>query len=278
MLLHHPRTDINYRDKQGQTALFKAARHGHDHVVRLLLDIEGIDVNIATEEGFTPLIQAMFDHHKQGHQNVIRLLLARPELDVNTIERTYHQNALWMATGKDTDMLRELLRRKDVLIDARARYGETPLGRACRQSFNNSLPLLLAAGADVNLKDKNGSSPLIHAATEGNESALELLFDHKAVLIDDADPKGETALIKAAKGGHTKCVKLLIAQDSPLEHKDSDGKTALNAAATLGYKIVVKLLLKAKANINSQDKNGNTALALATMGKHEAVVRLLLER
>eukprot|EP01125_Pyxidicula_operculata_P002417 TRINITY_DN1228_c1_g3_i2.p1 TRINITY_DN1228_c1_g3~~TRINITY_DN1228_c1_g3_i2.p1 ORF type:complete len:932 (-),score=264.33 TRINITY_DN1228_c1_g3_i2:90-2885(-) len=51
---------INCRNSRGQTAIYCAARNGHEEIVKRLLEIDGIDVNLQEKHGSTPLHAASF--------------------------------------------------------------------------------------------------------------------------------------------------------------------------------------------------------------------------
>jgi ankyrin repeat protein len=67
VLLGHPsaRATINFRDNDGETALWAACQMGRGGVVRALLE-NGADPTIAHNDGTTPMAIA-----KQGHTSVI---------------------------------------------------------------------------------------------------------------------------------------------------------------------------------------------------------------
>jgi ankyrin repeat domain-containing protein 50 len=69
--------DVNAKDNEGWTALYRAAVGGHEAVVRLLVD-RGADVNAKDNEGWTALYWAAVG----GHEAVVRLLVDRGA-DVN---------------------------------------------------------------------------------------------------------------------------------------------------------------------------------------------------
>jgi hypothetical protein len=62
--------DINARNQHGMTALMKAAYHGHEQIVRALLD-HGADPNLTRNDKFTALALAAFF----GHTETVRILL-----------------------------------------------------------------------------------------------------------------------------------------------------------------------------------------------------------
>ena len=273
LLLDRSATDMNSKDNQGQTAFFKAASQGHEEIVMLLLQQSNIDINAFSNDGFSPLLQAIYGKH----DNITRRLVARPELDVNRPDTNFGQTPLWMAASGDTEIFKELLKRKDIEVDKPSRFGETALGRAARQSFNDALSLLLNAKANANARDASSETPLMHAAGEGNQTGLDLLFSVSETQIDLVDQNGRTALFLSAEAGHSKCVKSLLAKTPQLEIRDKRGRTALAIAAYNGHKIPAKMFIKAGADLNAQDEKGNTPLALAAINKQDVVVRLLLE-
>ena len=66
----------------------------------------------------------------------------------------------------------------------------------------------ISAGADINQKDKNGRTALMHAAYKGNVAIVQFLLENNAALnIEDID--GDTALVYAEIGENLEIVKLL---------------------------------------------------------------------
>ena len=61
-------TDVNDKNRSGETPLYNAAEWGHKAVAELLI-AEGADVNAKSNEGWTPL------HNAQGNE-IVELLIA----------------------------------------------------------------------------------------------------------------------------------------------------------------------------------------------------------
>lgn len=92
------------------------------------------------------------------------------------------------------------------------RYGETPItqigsfGGYC----DNIVKILVTAGANVNIKDRNGKTPLYHVISQ---SSCNSSFDDVYTLLNaGADPNENNciALYIAIKSGNIKLVKLLL--------------------------------------------------------------------
>lgn len=63
--------NVNVQSQNGFTPLYMASQENHDGVVKFLLG-NGANQALATEDGFTPLAVAM----QQGHDKVVSLLLS----------------------------------------------------------------------------------------------------------------------------------------------------------------------------------------------------------
>ena len=157
--------------------------------------------------------------------------------------------------------------------------GKTPLYCAADNGHSECVKLLLAApGIDVNLANKDGETPLFWAARNGRSECVKLLLAAPGIDVNKADKDDETPLFWAAFNGHSECVKLLLAAPGIHVNKaDKYGWTPLYWAARDGHSECVKLLLAAPGiDVNKADKNGNTPLDRAAgLGRSECVKLLL---
>jgi ankyrin repeat protein/mono/diheme cytochrome c family protein len=160
-------------------------------------------------------------------------------------------------------------------VNAKNRRGSTPLHWAIHDEAK--VRLLLARGAGVNTKQAEGRTPLYLAAMLGNgHSILRLLLEN------GADPNlktanGRTPLMVAAGRGDVEALRLLIDAKAVVNAKDSAGETALMVAASLGRPPAVRLLLERGADARVETKRSETALGNAGTSGNEEVVRLLLD-
>ncbi|MDF3047437.1 MAG: serine/threonine-protein phosphatase 6 regulatory ankyrin repeat subunit A-like [Candidatus Midichloriaceae bacterium] len=86
--------------------------------------------------------------------------------------------------------------------------------------------LLFEKGADPNLSDAYGRTPLHFAAEGDNTKAIDLLLQHQANL-NVADYIGKLPLHFATKGGSKNAIKLLLQYQADIDVKDKKGKTPL---------------------------------------------------
>lgn len=135
----------------------------------------------------------------------------------------------------------------------------------------------LAAGADVNSKNKSGVYPLHWAAWNGNMEMVKKLVE-KHAYIDVMDGyRDETPLSWAAKKGHLEVVKYLVEKGAAVNNSDRYKETPLMDAARYGHDEMVRFLLYNNAKINDVTVDGVSALMFASMNGHENVVKTLLE-
>jgi len=138
---------------------------------------------------------------------------------------------------------------------------------------------LLNAGADPNIQNSSGYTPLMQAAHNNNGRLMTILLDHGA-LADTQNLLGETALMKVSR---PRIVKLLCDKDASPNIQAKNGQTALMLVVQKHNKYTlnaVKALLKCNANPNIQDNNGNTALILTIQKNHpeaKTITEILLQ-
>lgn len=201
--------DAKAQNDYGATPLAEAAVVGNAAVVRGLLKA-GADANSANADGQTALMIAA----RSSNLEVAQLLLDHGA-NVNAREHWRGQTALmWAAAESQPEMVRLLLKhhanvneRSDLThferqvtseprAQARPAGGFTPLLYAARKGCLDCAQYLLAGGADVNLTDPDGVSPLLLATLNFNFDVAALLVKHRAE-VDKWDMWGRSALYAA---------------------------------------------------------------------------------
>src|SRR5262252_2581901 len=134
-------------------------------------------------------------------------------------------------------------------VNARDRFGRTPLMVAAFRRDTAAARALIGAGADVNLLENDSYDAITIAAALGNAQIVRLALAAGGYARAVTGPYGGSALIAAAQLGHLEAVELLIAAKASLDHVDQLGRTALIGAITLGngdgrYQSIVEALAK----------------------------------
>jgi uncharacterized protein len=156
--------------------------------------------------------------------------------------------------------------------------GMTPLLAATRDSWHgrpDAVTTLLANGADPRIADRDGNTPLHHAARSSDPGVAALLRD-AAAEIDALNKEGLTPLGVACLVGNWRLAKYLLERHARPE--PPQGRAALLAAAATEEDdpAGVQLLLKHKAKLNVRGVGGRTPLHEAALAGHLEICETLL--
>jgi ankyrin repeat protein len=112
--------------------------------------------------------------------------------------------------------------------------------------------LLIKQGAEVNLQDKYGHTPL-HVAASINSPAVADLLIQSGAEVNAQNEDGDAPLHYAAKNNSPTVAELLIKSGAEVNAQDKDGKTPLHWAAENNSAAVAELLIKSGAEVNAKD-------------------------
>lgn len=146
---------------------------------------------------------------------------------------------------------------------------QTPLHLAVSLRQVKVVELLLRAGADPSLLDRDGRSAVHLAALSGDSSILRLLLVHlgeqHAHLVNTVDYHGLQPLHLAVKRDGERCLRLLVESGAKINAPEQkSGCTALHLAVTANlFKVACSLITELKADVNISTYGGNTPLHLA---------------
>jgi ankyrin repeat protein len=163
-------------------------------------------------------------------------------------------------------------------VDLKTKNGDTPLIIAILEAQLGMASTLLEYGASVHRR-ANGLPPIIYAAMKGAPAPpfLRLLMDNGADPGTIHGPHHFNALHWAASAGNTAAVDFLVSTGMNLEQSCSQGRTPLLIAAANGKTAVAKLLLAKSAEAKHRSHNGGTAVTWAACHGHGDTVEYLLE-
>lgn len=186
----------------------------------------------------------------------------------------------------------------------------TPLMQAAWEGDLESLNLLLAAGADLDIKnvadetalflairqghincvkallnknninqslDEEKITPLLAAAVCDKEDILQLLIEEKAN-IDDVNKNGLSSLMAAAGNENLTFVKRLLAAKADVRLKDHSGNTALSYAIAARDKEMFETLVKAGSDIHHVNNDGATLFTIAAANERREILDLLIKQ
>uniref|UniRef100_A0A671S567 Histone-lysine N-methyltransferase EHMT1-like n=1 Tax=Sinocyclocheilus anshuiensis TaxID=1608454 RepID=A0A671S567_9TELE len=143
-----------HKDMRGSTCLHLAARGGHTGVLQYLVSMPSIDVNCKDDGGWAPLTWAT---ENMNLEQVKMLISAGADVQIRDKEENV---CLHWAAFSGCDKIAQLLLDKRSDLHAVNIHGDSPLHIAVRQNQLDCVMLFLSRGADVNLNNKDGETPL----------------------------------------------------------------------------------------------------------------------
>jgi ankyrin repeat protein len=257
------------------TPLILATEKGHLKTVKALLQVQGIQINVANKKGYTALMTAA----RHGNTILLKLLLdSGAQLNGLTLNKS---NILMIAAYYGhLPIVQSLSNFQNILpINAKNKFEETALMLAAVFGYAAVVKALLDVGAEVNTVDSEQDTALLIAVDRNQTETVQTLLQATGILIDTANKDGYTALMIAASRGYIDILKALLQAGAEINTEEQIfGGTALIYAAERGHTEAVQILLQEDGIlINSAYKDGTTALMLAASNNHVAIVKALLD-
>jgi len=245
----------------------------HQETAVLVLIRAGADVNAKDAERGTVLNAALDQVPNHLTTRVIKQLIAAGA-NINTADESRRSTPLmWAASSGSLDAVQMLIR-AGAIIDAKDKEGKTALMWTQIGSeypgYNPAIvKTLITAGADVNVVDTYGQTPLTMAAGADLFESVKLLLAAGANV--SAKDRGESALIRAFQSHYSSkddstihpsvvTVQALIAAGANVHDVNRDGQTLVMLAARRNSLEALKILIAAGVDVNAKDNNGQTAL------------------
>lgn len=288
--------DINPRDEEGKTALYRAAEKGDLAEVKALLRRAGKAMFRSDKQGRSPLhaaYQGQDTAYKGPHTDVITHLIekgADPLMadnngisvmfmacaanDLENVER------FCLAIGKNKT------KRGKLHIP-----GFAPFFVASERGFPKVVQCLLGERKRLKIchrlkirhRDVYGRTPLSAACENGHEAVARVLVESGDPGLDlvSGDKLGRKPFLIACEHGHYGIVNFLVTKRHPaidLMAADNAGRTPIFVACQQGHSSVVALLLSELATrytLTLCDSQGRSCLSVAVAAGHSEIVSML---
>jgi len=157
--------------------------------------------------------------------------------------------------------------------------GPSDLFTACRAKDKDMVQRCLDGGADVNAVDEVGLTPLFYALHNGNPEITDLLLAHGAN-VDVKDPRGIDLICDVASGGNFELFKKVAGKGLDIHKRykleDEYTGTLLHAAIRGDNVKIAEYLLDNGLDIEGRDSNGYSALFLAATFDNPEMAKFLV--
>lgn len=243
-------------------------------------------------EGWTPLHQTIgyADEDGAANQRMVKALV-RAGSDVSAQDQ-HGKTALHLACDRDAVEIIRFLLGHGANPSAMDHRLETPLYEACGKNIHmlfdadthpsprdmslrvnpeSAVRMLLEAGADPCIRNKNGVAVLHKAAAHDVANCMRLFVEFGAD-ITLRDAKGRTPFMIAALYGSDQCLQILLSAGSKVADRDNDGCIALHLGALAGRVSSARRLIRLGLYISAFDNGGDTPMRCAfEHGRGEAM-------
>ena len=252
--------DVNSRDKRGRTALHLACYKDDYKMAEYLIEI-GADVNVTDVGGDTPLLTVLQSRPGRG------------------LDEEY------------TTLIQKMLE-KGADVNSRYKHGRTALHLACYNNDYKTADCLIELGADVNVIDVDGDTPLLtvlqsrpgRGLDEECTTLIQKMLE-KGADVNSRHKRGRTALHLACYNNDYKTADCLIELGADVNVIDVDGNTPLLSVLRRRQRsgldeectTLIQKMLEKGANVNSRDKRGRTPLHLACYNNDYKMAEYLIE-
>lgn len=246
--------------------LIKSAIQRNDlATVNHLLD-QGFDPNIRSVSGYTPLYWAVFGKL----EDIVKTLLDhRADPNLHT-PHSWQTTPFLLAAQLDNCKVVMLLLDRGADLNARDHSNRTALHLAILSSNNTAITeiqnCLLDRGAYINTLDFAGRTPLLVAVLQGSIAGIDNLLQGGANP-DIPDKLGQTPLTKAVDYyfhfESKSMVNSLLANGANPNKPGKLGNTPLHLALQQDRQEIVDILLANGAHTNIPNASGKTALDIA---------------
>ncbi|CAG8419070.1 unnamed protein product [Penicillium salamii] len=265
----HCRDAGSHDGESNPSSLHIAAWFGLTELVQILLE-RGCEIEHMDLFSQTALSRAV----SKGFYDIVLLIFANSGSKLKTKGYFHRGTLLSMAARYDHLQIADFLIRNGCDVNSYGLDKLTALHYACLSGSEATARLLMGQGANLELKDRTGRSPLLCATTSGYTSIVMVLLDAGAA-IDGTDNDGATALWHAMRLGYTEIGQLLWSKEADPNVADSSGITPLILASKYGRSAIVDMLLCWGVDTGCADVYGHTPVLSAASAGHEDVIWLL---
>ncbi|XP_048247424.1 ankyrin-3-like isoform X2 [Haliotis rufescens] len=209
-LLARKGCDLSVVDAMGDNILHAACASDNVNFVNCILSRDLADIESRGENGLTSVMEAAVN----GQRKVFDLLVKKGcDLSVKDDQRNNILHA--GSSGGNVKIVEYILScgylmaHNMIHIDSKNETDQTPVMTASMNGHKNVFQLLVNKGCNLSTVDDSGSNILHHACVGGNVQIVEYILLHNIADINSRDKNGLTPVMVAAVNGQKKVFDLL---------------------------------------------------------------------
>ncbi|KAK6638913.1 hypothetical protein RUM43_007183 [Polyplax serrata] len=224
-------------------------------------------------------ISACLNNLPGSHE--IQALMAANDLQMAASHPNAPLAGLLFASFEGNNEFLQIILQKSIVVNVRDKEGRTPLHLAACAGSAECVKTLLQHKAMPNVWNKDGLiTPLHCAASTGNIQALKMLLDAGAIIDAGLTTTGfgKTPLHYAVLSNSISCVQELLTRKASINTSQVYTETPLHVAAAMGFPSCLKLLLEYGADFRVKfGPTKSTPLHLAAEDGNAECAKLLIE-
>ena len=253
--------DINKKGRNGKTLLHDACEHNDLETVKLLVTGEGLDLDVADNDGYAPLhylckkaflecLECIIDHSKSAN--------------IDELFQKTRRSGIFTTIPS--------------ALSVKDESGKVVLHHACDKGRAHLVDRLLAFHADPNAQDNARCTPLHYACRSENTDIIkELIHTYKANLNIPCDSSG-TVVHYACKERKLELLQMLLSCNPDLSVVHRNSRTTLHLACESGFVEGIGELLARDSCCTAEDASGFTPMYYACQYSHVQCVEYLIEK
>ena len=231
------------------------------HIVKILLTAGSKEARFMYDaQGSLPLFSAI----EVGNVNVARELLnVEAGRQLNETKQPLNDTPMHLAARrKDANMVKVLIE-AGAQVDLQNKEGQTVLHLASIMGDEPTVRVLFLARANANVVDNEDRAPIHLAAERGFSTIVEFLAEKFKASIYERTRDGSTLMHIAANNGHPETALILFARGVPLLMPNKFGARGIHTAAKEGHVGVIHSLIQKGEKVDSMTGDDKTALHIA---------------
>ncbi|KAL1828677.1 hypothetical protein ACET3Z_007089 [Daucus carota] len=252
---------LNSKSEAGETAMMICARYKHVECLKLLA-LADADFGLLSSAGeCVGSIAESGQWTTEFQQAVLEVIQAEKVPYSSNVDVFFPLR--YVIQADNTAALRKLLDKSFTDLDQQDKNGFSAAMVAAAGGHVEAFQLLVYAGADLLLLNKNGETAVSLSEANWNRDEFGKVMLEHALGNKKKCSGGFYALHRAARQGDVDSVGLLLTRGYDVNVPDSDGYTPLMLAAKEGHGNICELLITFGARLDFENARHETALILA---------------